>query len=124
MLFNSGYQRSTVQFGDGPHITIGHADTWIKRLRGFNKKGLAKTVDGILIHPCSSIHTIGMTFAIDVYFLDEKRRLIRSYCNVGPRRCFYVPGAKYVLELKSGDVISPVVRVGESLKFEPIKGVV
>lgn len=118
VLFDATYRRSTLESGNGYRITIGHADTWMKRLMGFKKEGLARTIDGLLIYPCSSIHTIGMTFEIDVYFLDKKRRLIRSYFNVRSGRCLFVPGAKYVLELKAGEVVSPVLKVGEYLNFE------
>lgn len=59
-----------------------------------------------------------MTFEIDVYFLDEKLCLIRSYFNVRPRRCLFVPGARYVLELKSGDFELPVLKVDECLNIE------
>lgn len=117
-LFSSRYRTSIVESGNGHRIMIGHADTWIKRLKGLKKKGLGKAVNGLLIYPCSSIHTMGMKFEIDVYFLDENCRLIRSYFSVGPRRCLFVRGAMYVLELKSDDVVSPFVRVGECLNFK------
>ena len=118
VLFSSRYRTSVLESGNGHRITVGHADTWIKRLKGLKKKGLAKVVDGLLIYPCSSIHTMGMKFEIDVYFLDERQRLIRSYFNVSPRRCLFVPGARYVLELKSGEVVLPFARVGECLSFK------
>ena len=104
--------------GNGGRITVGIADTWIKRFKGFKQKGLSNDVDGLLIYPCSSIHTIGMTFTIDVYFLDENFRLMRSYFGVGPRRFIFVPGAKYVLELKSDGFDSPFAAIGEYLNFE------
>lgn len=118
VLFDPTYRRSTWESRNRHHLTIGHADTWMKRFLGFKKKGLAKTIDGLLIYPCSSIHTIGMTFEIDVYFFDKKRRLISSYFNVRSGRCLFVPGARYVLELKAGEVVSPVLEVGEYLNFE------
>jgi len=117
LLFETKYRKSTVESENGCRATVGIADTWIKRLHGFKKKGLSRSVEGVVIHPCSSIHTIGMKFDIDVYFLDQKLRVLRVYPSVGPYRCKSVPGARYVLEFKSGEVVFPFANIGENVRF-------
>jgi uncharacterized protein len=56
---------------------------------------------GLLIRHCSSIHTFGMRFALDVDFLDESGRVIRRAEAVPPRRVLWCRGAVAVLERKA-----------------------
>lgn len=115
MLGIIAYRKSMVQSEDGRCAVVSIADTWLKRFRGFKSKSAAREVDGVLIHPCSSIHTIGMRFDIDVYFLDKELRVVGSYPAVGPRRCRFAPCAAYALELKSGEAVFPFANIGEQL---------
>ena len=50
---------------------------------------------------CSSIHTFGMRFAIDVVFLDRGGRVLRLERSVGARRVLRCRGAAEVLEWRS-----------------------
>lgn len=58
---------------------------------------------GLLIPRCSSIHTFGMRFALDVFFLDESGRVIAVRRRVPPRRIVWQRGASAVLELPAGE---------------------
>jgi len=58
--------------------------------------------EGLLIAPCSSIHTIGMRYAIDVAFLDRQARILRLFPTVRAWRIRAAPGAAGVLELPAG----------------------
>ena len=58
--------------------------------------------EGLLIAPCSSIHTLGMRYAIDVVFVDRGARVLRVYCDVRAARVRIAPGARGALELRSG----------------------
>lgn len=115
MLGAKKYQRLGVESKSGHRITVSMADTWLKRLRGFKSRRASTGVHGILIYPCSAIHTFGMKFDIDVYFLDENMRVVRSYPAVRSRRCKRVPRAKYALEVKSGVTNFPFADIGEQL---------
>ena len=48
------------------------ADTFIKRLSGLLGKTNISNDSGILLVPCTGIHTFFMRFPIDVYFLRKK----------------------------------------------------
>ncbi len=50
---------------------------------------------------CSSIHTWGMHYAIDVAFVARNGKVIRSVRALRPRRFASVSGAYYVLERPS-----------------------
>ena len=55
----------------------------------------------LLILGCSSVHTFGMRFAIDVLFLDEHREVIGERRNLRPWRVARQRGARAVLEFPS-----------------------
>jgi uncharacterized protein len=56
---------------------------------------------GLLIPRCSSIHTFGMRFALDLVFLDDEGRALRELPGVLPRRIARFRGAAAVLETPS-----------------------
>jgi uncharacterized membrane protein (UPF0127 family) len=58
--------------------------------------------EGLLISPCSSIHTIGMRYPIDVVFVDREARVLRVCPEVRAGRMRFAAGARGVLELRSG----------------------
>ena len=65
---------------------------------------------GLLIPRCSSIHTFGMRFELDVYFLDAEGRVLSVRRRVPPWRVLWQPGAAAVLEIPSpqgGESASP-----------------
>ena len=55
----------------------------------------------LLIPNCRSVHTFGMRFPIDVTFLDERGRPIRTERSVPPRRVLNERRAVAVLERTS-----------------------
>ena len=64
----------------------------------------------LLILGCSSVHTFGMRFPIDVLFLDEHREVIGERRGMRPCRVAWQRGAKAVLEFPSsyaGEPTSP-----------------
>ena len=61
----------------------------------------------LLIPRCSSVHTFGMRFALDVYFLDADGDLLRAALGVPPRRLLVCRGACSVLELPAGTLPAP-----------------
>ena len=53
---------------------------------------------GLLIPRCSSVHTFGMRFALDVVFIGDDGERLRTATAVPPRRILRCPGAVAVLE--------------------------
>jgi uncharacterized membrane protein (UPF0127 family) len=58
---------------------------------------------GLLIERCSSVHTFGMRFSLDLVFLDERGAAIEVHRRVGSRRVVTCSGAVATLELPSPD---------------------
>ncbi len=70
--------------------------------------GLALLADldpgmALLIPRCSSVHTFGMRFPLDIAFLDSAGRELRLVHTARPGRVVAHRGAAAVLEWRSGD---------------------
>lgn len=95
------------------------ADGWFSRLRGLiGRRGLAAG-EGMVIVPCSSIHTYFMRFPIDVLFVDREHRVVKAAAAVPPWRIGPVAsGARYVVELPAGALAESGTLVGDELEWE------
>jgi uncharacterized membrane protein (UPF0127 family) len=80
------------------------AQGWWGRARGLLGRTELPAGHGLLITPCSAIHTLGMRFAIDVVFLDAQGRVVSQYGQVRPHRLMIRGGrgAVAALELPAG----------------------
>jgi len=96
----------------------GLARTMFERMKGLlGRDGLAPG-EGLVIMPCTSIHTIGMRFPIDTVFFDKNRRAIAVIQNMRPGRlsAWHIR-AKGVVELPAGALIGSPVEIGDKLDF-------
>ncbi len=71
------------------------------RLLGLSRLDREQAGTGLLIPRCSSVHTFGMRFALDLAFLDRRGRVLAYRRRVPPRRVVFHRGAAAVLELPS-----------------------
>lgn len=69
------------------------------RLLGLSGLDRDEARTGLLIPRCSSVHTFGMRFALDLVFLDRRNRPISFRQGVPSRRLVSDPRASAVLEL-------------------------
>ncbi|TMK57163.1 MAG: DUF192 domain-containing protein [Actinobacteria bacterium] len=69
------------------------------RRRGLSRLERSEAGPGLLIPRCSSVHTFGMRFALDLYFLDREGGVISVRRSVPPRRLAWQRGAAAVLEI-------------------------
>lgn len=80
------------------------------RLLGLAGLDRGEIGSGLLIPCCSSVHTFGMRFALDVYFLDERSAPLAVRRQIPPRRVVSCRGASAVLEIpadEGGEISSP-----------------
>jgi uncharacterized membrane protein (UPF0127 family) len=98
-------------------LKIRVADRFIARALGLLVGAPLDPAAGLLISPCSSIHTLGMRYPIDVVFMDREARVLRVCPDVRAGRMRFAPRARAVLELRSGVAdlhgIEPGVRLAE-----------
>lgn len=97
----------------------------VKTASSFAKRlvGLIGTADfpsgmGLLLVPCSSIHTWFMKYPIDVLFLDRNDRVLEAVQSVPPFRLGpVVRGAAKVLELPAGVIVAAGTQTGDLIEF-------
>ncbi|HEX6753690.1 MAG TPA: DUF192 domain-containing protein [Solirubrobacterales bacterium] len=79
------------------------------RLLGLAFLDRADAGPGLLVPRCSSVHTFGMRFALDLYFLDEEERILHVRRAVPARRVVSRRDAHAVLEIpaREGGEFSP-----------------
>jgi uncharacterized membrane protein (UPF0127 family) len=77
------------------------AKTFGSRLRGLSRCDRAAAGPGLLIPRCASVHTFGMRFPLDLFFLDAEDRVLSVRRRVPPRRIAWQRGARAVLEIPS-----------------------
>jgi uncharacterized membrane protein (UPF0127 family) len=79
------------------------ATSFRSRLRGLAWRDRSQVPSGLLIPRCSSVHTFGMRFELDVYFLDRGGCVLSVRRRVPPRRFLWCRGAAAVLEIPAGE---------------------
>ncbi|WP_105171427.1 DUF192 domain-containing protein [Pseudoalteromonas sp. T1lg24] len=98
------------------NFRVGLANTAWLRLRGL----LGRTIDsgfGLLIKPCSSIHTMWMGYPIDAVFVDKAGTVTDVYENLKPWRMASSKAAYCVLELESGNAERLNIKVGSKISW-------
>lgn len=96
------------------------ASSWFARLRGLIGRAGLRPGEGLVIDPCSSIHTFFMAFPIEVLFVDEGNRVLRATQPVAPWHIGPIqPGARYVVELPAGAVSASQTACGDELELAP-----
>jgi len=92
------------------------ATTFLGRLQGLLFSSELSEDEGLLLHPCNSIHTCFMRYPIDAVFLDNDYRVVALERNLLPWRINIAhPQARYVLELPAGQVALTLTEVGDIL---------
>ncbi|MEM6998595.1 MAG: DUF192 domain-containing protein [Pseudomonadota bacterium] len=94
------------------------ATSTFERMQGLLCREPIKENEGFLIQPCSSIHTIGMRYQIDVVFLNSDFTIKKIFQHVKPWRCAMSFGASMVLEMLAGSVEKLELDKNMKLKWE------
>jgi uncharacterized protein len=87
------------------------ATTFGSRLLGLAHLDREGAGQGLLIPRCASVHTFGMRFALDIYFLDAAGQPLAVRRGIPARRAVSRAGARAVLEVpaaQGGEFWPPV----------------
>lgn len=99
-----------------PVATVWNAKGYFQRLRGL----LGRTLEeggGLLLTPCSSIHTYGMQYDIDAVYLDRTGVVLRVDEALIPGKAWRGERKAYrVLELASGHAGRCGIHAGDKLE--------
>ena len=95
------------------------AEKMSERMKGLLGRNTLPEGEGLVIAPCSSIHTFWMRFAIDAVFFDRKMRVVSVYKELKPfRASSWHPWAAGVIEVPAGTAGKAGIETGDQLSFE------
>src|SRR5919197_3004407 len=95
----SSYPMLKLETGIRLHL----AHTWRARLLGLVGMRHLHPDDALVIPHCTSVHTFGMRFPIDVVFVDRDWLPIYIEYDVGPWRVLSTRFARSVIEVNAGE---------------------
>ncbi len=96
---------------------VSKTTNFIDRMRGLLGSAPLKQNEGLLIVPCSSVHTFGMTYAIDLVFLDKQLTIIKTVKALKPWRMAASSAASMVLELATDSLERLQLTNGQQLEW-------
>lgn len=96
---------------------VGVADRWWLRLRGLLGRPPLARGEGLLLDPCRAVHMLGMSYPLDVAFVDERLTVVALYHGLAPRGRTGWHAARYALELPAGTLRDTDTRPGDSLRW-------
>jgi hypothetical protein len=94
------------------------AFTAATRRRGLLGRPALAPGTGLLIAPCSSVHTWTMQFAIDVIFVARDGRVRKVVTQLQPWRLAFGIGSFAVVELPAGSAAPSDTRKGDTLVIQ------
>ena len=98
------------------HVRL--ADTFWQRLKGLLGTKMLPLGYGLIIKPCSSVHTLGMGYPIDVLFVDGNHCILKIVDTMLPSKMSMAARSKYVVELPAGTARRAACCVGDILEVE------
>lgn len=102
----------------GEAVTV--ANTSATRNVGLLKHKSLNAGEGLWIVPCQSVHTFFMKFAIDLVYIDKRKRVRKVRHAVPAWRTSGCLRARSVLELPAGSVAQTGTQPGDQLSIEEL----
>ena len=104
-----------------PGIKVRIADSYVSRLRGLLGSKRLDDTEGLLLKRCSSVHTIGMRYPLDLVFMDQYGKVLKCREGLKPFRAASAKGAYYTLELNEGVVRKQGIEVNDQIEWQGVK---
>lgn len=77
---------------------------FLERMCGLLFRPALTASQGLLIVPCSSVHTFGMRYSIDLVFIDQNWTIVKTVNRLKPWRVAACKSATMVLELAANRI--------------------
>jgi uncharacterized protein len=90
---------------------------FIERMRGLLFKPPLKTDEALLITSCNSVHMFGMTYPIDLIFLDKNGVILKLVNQLQPWRISSCLKANMVVELPENSLKNMYISNGQQLEW-------
>lgn len=93
------------------------AQTFWQRLMGLLGTSRLAPEQGLLICPCSSVHTVGMRYPIDVLFLDKNLKVLKVISSLPAMRAVVCLKSCMALEISGGMAAKTNTTAGDQLEI-------
>jgi len=106
---------------DNHQLLLSHVmrtTTSFERMRGLLGRPPLRKDQGLIISPCSAIHTFFMSYPLDLVFLNRNWQIKKLVPGVNANRIIWVPGASMVVELPGGVLENIDLTEGATLAWE------
>lgn len=103
-------------------LKVEWVESFIKRLKGLMFRSTLPPDEGILLFPCSSIHTCFMRFSIDAIYLDHGFHVLGKETVAPWRIGKHVKGAKMILETAAGVAAPLEIGMRLTVRINPAQG--
>ncbi len=101
-------------------LGVSVADSQWARLRGLIGRLRLRSDEGLWVVPSQGVHTIGLTFPIDVVYLDADSRVVHVLEHLGPFRTGPLRRqSRSVLELPTRSVFCSSTQIGDQFLICP-----
>lgn len=97
---------------------VWRATSAFERMRGLLGRPQLASGQGLLLAPCSSVHTIGMRYPLDLIYLSADWRIVRQIMHLSPWRLSACMRARMVLELATGSIMQLGLENDMQLRWE------
>ena len=96
---------------------VSRTSNFLERMRGLLGSSPLTENEGLLITPCSSVHTIGMRYPIDLVFLDNRLTIVKTVSALKPWRMAVSNASSMVLELAPYSLDKLQLAIGQQLEW-------
>lgn len=96
---------------------LGLADSWLTRMQGLLGRPALEPNEGLLLKPCNSVHTVGMTYPLDIAFLAKNGEIIKLVTAIKPWRIAICLRAYACLELSAGSIAQHGLAIRQRLRI-------
>ncbi|MFH1246054.1 MAG: DUF192 domain-containing protein [Candidatus Omnitrophota bacterium] len=91
-----------------------------QRMQGLLGRVAFLANEGLILQPCSSIHTFFMRFPIDVLFLDKHKRVVKQIQNLPPFRVSPIVWTSCLaIELPAGTINQTNTQKNDIIEIRP-----
>ena len=99
---------------------VGLADAVWTRVRGLLGRPRPRHGEGLMLNPCRAVHTLGMSYPIDVIFLDRDGRVVALYPELRPGRfTAWHSRATFALEVPPGTIAASGTAPDDRVAWQP-----
>jgi uncharacterized protein len=88
-----------------------------ERMRGLLGRPPLQPGEALLIAPCNAVHTIGMTYPLDVVFVDAQGIVLKLCKHLPQLRMAKSFGARMTIELAAGEIERMSLKIGDQLQW-------